>query len=78
MKRRGESRSHHPSECRSPVGYKPLSLGVGSWEWGVDIRFNYPRALLNTAGSILLSTRNKLAIARNGSVPAPKNTGVQP
>lgn len=39
---------------------------------------NTARSYLNFAGSIRLSTSNRLSIAMNGSEPAPKKTGVQP
>ena len=67
--------------------YGPLWLSVAKlnggrfmdgYHPGYPFYFLYTRPVRNTAGSIFLSTRNRLAMARNGNSPTPRNTGPQP
>jgi len=53
-------------------------LKGGLRECGRMLRAAVDPSQSNLAGSIFRSTKNTLTIARKGSVPAPRNTGVQP
>ena len=69
------------SQLPTPHGHldseHPWDLAVGSG-WDLELGIWDLTYLLNTAGSIRRSTRNRLAMARNGNSPTPRNTGPQP